>query len=255
MNKYIKVVLTLFAFCTLFAKLYSQDKELIWHRADSLYSIADYESALKEYESLESAGYSSWQLYYNIGNCHFKKSGYGLSILYYERALRLNPSGKDILFNLDFARQFTIDKIDVVPEFVLNTWIRDVNYTLSSDIWASISLVFLGLTALLLLCFRYGPTSFSRKIAFFGAIVALLVVIVSTLFAWNQRNAFHKEDEAIVLSPVSTVRNSPDNSGSTLFILHEGTKVELVEGLGDWRRIELSDGRQGWIAAADIEII
>ena len=57
------------------------------------------------------------------------------------------------------------------------------------------------------------------------------------------------------MKPVSTVKSSPDNSGNTLFILHEGTKVSLIEEIGQWKRVELTDGRQGWINSLDIEVI
>ena len=226
-----------------------------WDNANLLYAQGNYSEALQEYLLLEKSGYVSWPLYYNIANGYFKVQNYGRSILYYERALKLNPSGKDIRVNLSYAKQFTVDKIDQIPEFILTTWIRDLNYMLSSDYWAIISIVFFMIVALLLLNFRYGPNARIRKISFFLSMVSLLFAIVVTLFAWNQRSAFDRKDSAIVMHAVSTVRNSPDNSGSTLFILHEGAKLEIIEQLGDWKRIELTDGRQGWIAAADIEII
>lgn len=235
-------------------KALSQEKEG-WDSANALYAQGNYSEALKEYLLFEEAGYASWPLYYNIANSYFKVNNYGRSILYYERALKLNPSGKDIRVNLSYAKQFAVDKIDEIPEFILSTWIRNLNYMLASDYWAIISIALFILTALLLLNFRYGPNAKIRKISFFISMVSLLFAAVFTLFAWNQKSGFHREDSAIVMSPVSTVRNSPDNSGSTLFILHEGAKLEIIEELGGWKRIELTDGRQGWIAAVDIEII
>lgn len=226
-----------------------------WSNANSLYAQGNYKEALQEYLSFEEQGYISWPLYYNIANSYFKIKSYGRSILYYERALKLNPSGKDIKVNLNYAKQFAVDKIDEVPEFILVTWTRDLNYMLSSDYWTIISIVFFILVALLLLNFRYGPTARLRKISFFLSMFFLLFATLFTLFAWNQKRAFHREESAIVMNAVATIRNSPDNSGSTLFILHEGAKLEIIEELGGWKRIELTDGRQGWIAAADIEII
>lgn len=232
-----------------------RDEKERWSSANSLYAQGNYSGALDEYLLLEEQGYISWPLYYNIANSYFKTQNYGQSILYYQRALKLNPSGNDIRVNLNYAKQFTVDKIDEVPEFILVTWIRDFNYLLSSDYWTIISIVFSILVALLLLNFRYGPSARVRKVSFFLSMLSLLFVIVSTLFAWNQRSAFHREDSAIVMNAVATIRNSPDNSGATLFILHEGAKLEIIEELGGWKRIELTDGRQGWIATEDIEII
>ena len=90
---------------------------------------------------------------------------------------------------------------------------------------------------------------------FFGAMAAILMIFFSVYFSWSQKHEYYKKDTAIVMKPVSTVKSSPDNSGNTLFILHEGTKVSLIEEIGQWKRVELTDGRQGWINSLDIEVI
>lgn len=227
----------------------------LWDLANESFTQGKYESSLNYYTEIEKRGYASWPLFYNIANSHFKLGRMGKSVLYYERALRLNPSEKDIQNNLNHVKQFTVDKIEELPEFILKTWVRDINYKLSSDTWVKISLVLFVLVALLLLNFRYGPSPKARKLSFFASMLSLLFAIVVTLFAWNQRNAYHKVDEAVIMMPVSTVRSSPDMSGTTLFILHEGTKAQIIEEFGTWRRIELADGRQGWIGLNDIELI
>jgi len=227
----------------------------LWDMANESYTAADYSLALEYFLEIEKKGYASWPLFYNIANSHFKLGNRGKSILYYERALRLNPSEKDIQNNLRHTKEFTVDRIEEIPDFILKTWVRDINYKLSSDTWVTFSIAFFILVALLLLSFRYGPTPGIRKLSFFVSMLLLLAGITATLIAWNQRNAYHKEDEAVIMMPVSTVRSSPDVSGTTLFILHEGTKAQIIEKLGKWVRIELADGRQGWIASEDIELI
>jgi len=227
----------------------------LWDMANESYTAAEYKLALEYFLEIEKKGYASWQLFYNIANTYFKLGFNGKAVLYYERALRLNPSERDIQNNLRHAKEFTVDRIEEIPDFILKTWVRDINYKLSSDTWVTFSIVFFILVALLLLSFRYGPTPGIRKLSFFVSMLLLLAGITATLFAWNQRNAYHKEHEAVIMMPVSTVRSSPDVSGTTLFILHEGTKAQIIEKLGKWVRIELADGRQGWIASEDIELI
>ncbi len=236
----------------------SQDNmsmEELWGAANTNYAEARFEEALKGYTAIYEQGYVSEPLMYNIANCHFKLRNWGKAILYYERALKINPGNKDVKNNLKLAKDFAVDKIEELPEFVLTTWVRDSNYLLKSDTWAYLSLTFFLLSVLLLLNFRYGRSSVRRKASFFLSMASLLVGIIFTLFAWSQRSAYHRRDTAIVMMPVSTVRSSPDISGNTLFILHEGTKVKLIEQLGSWKRVELSDGRQGWISEGDIEMI
>ena len=247
--------LTLIALLSTATLLAQRGEDELWSSANEKYATGEFSAALAGYKEIEAMGYASDALFYNIGNCYFKISDVARSILYYERALRLNPSGRDIKYNLALAKEYTLDKIEEVPEFIVTTWIRDINYIFSSDVWTYISVIFFIAAALLLLFFRYGPTPSLRKLSFFLSMFLILFGLIFTLFAWNQRSAYHKEDAAIVMLPVSSVRNSPDGSGSPLFILHEGTKVQLIESLGNWRRIELSDGRQGWIFGNDIEII
>ncbi len=256
MKRLILIVMTLLFTVTGFSQgQKGKGLDELWSSGNSNYSKGNFEEALGEYKRIEELGYVSEPLMYNIANCHFKMKRWGKAILYYERALKINPGNGDVQNNLKLAKEFTVDKIEELPEFILNTWVRDINYLLSSDWWGYLSLLFFAITALLLLNFRYGPSSGIRKLSFFLSIASFALGILFTIFSWNQKHSYHKRDTGIVMMPVSTVRSSPDGSGNTLFILHEGTKIELIEQLGSWRRIELADGRQGWIAEGDLEVI
>lgn len=233
----------------------AQTTKELWSNAHTLYSQEKYTEALQDYLQIEHMGYASEALFYNIGNSYFKLKEVGKSILYYERALKLNPSDEDLINNLSLAKEFALDKIEEVPEFILNTWIKKVNYSLSSDAWSYLALILFAATALLMLNFRFGPSSRLRKISFFAAMLSLLIGFGSGYFSMNQKYNYKHKNTAVVMKLVSTVRSSPDNSGKSLFILHEGTKVELLEELGQWKRVELADGRQGWIISIDIEVI
>lgn len=230
-------------------------EEFLWEEGNNLYSQGKFQEALDKYHKIEEEGLASDMLYFNIANSYFKLNRYGKAILYYERALTLNPSDRDIRHNLSLTNSFIVDNIDTLPEFILKTWMRDVNYLLSANQWTYLSLFIFALSALFMLLFRYGPSQIIRKSSFFMSALSMIVAVIMILFAVNQRKAFVKDNAAVVMSAVSTIRSSPDNSGNTLFILHEGTKVILLERLGSWRRIELSDGRQGWVPESDIEVI
>lgn len=249
----VSVLVTAMMLFSSFALL-SQDISAV-KSADSLYIKGDYNAALEQYLSLEKGGMASWDLYYNIGNCYFKIGEHGRSILYYERALKLNPSEEDITYNLNHVKQYTVDQIGTIPDFVLVTWIKKINYAFSSNTWAYLSIVMVVVALFFFLIFRYGATFLLRRSAFFLSMTALLLFVVMTFFSFSQKRAFYEGDGAIILSPVVTVRNAPDNSGSALFVLHEGTKLEILEELSGWSRVELPDGRQGWINSDNIEEI
>lgn len=226
-----------------------------WEVARNLYVEGKFQESLSHFTQLESDGFASWQLFYNMANCHFKLNQVGKAILYYERALKLNPTNRDILFNLEFTKRFTIDKLDSVPEFVVKSWFRKINYSLSSNRWAYISLIAALFTIIALLGFRYGPNRRVRKGLFFIALLLSSIFIVSLLFSVTQKRRYYNDSEAVVMAAVATVRNSPDKFGTTLFILHEGTKVTRIEPLEEWSKIVLSDGREGWTLSEDLEFI
>ncbi len=232
----------------------NESKEL-WEKAYHQYRAADYDGALGSYLQIEGKGLSSKELSYNIGNCYFKKKEYGKALLYFERALKYNPSDKDIIRNIEITKDYTLDRIEVLPEFILRTWIRELNYTLSSNLWAWSGIVLTLSMFVMLLGFRFAPKSSLRKISLILAIVAFTAALSAFSFAWSQKASFNKRDAAIVLTPVASVKSSPDSEGKDLFMLHEGTKVKIIDHIAPWKRVVLSDGRDGWIREESIEVI
>ncbi len=228
----------------------------LWHSGVEAYSAGDYPSALKDWEELRSAGLVSKDLYYNLGNAYFKTDEIAPAILWYERALRLDPSDADIRYNLEFARSRTQDRIDEVPEIFFEAWGHKICYLLPSDTWAVLSLVLLAATVALALLFLLGSTSGQRRLGFFAGIVTLLLAFLGWDFAQWQRTEARRQDTAIVMRAVSSVKSSPSaDTAKDLFILHEGTRVKLLDSVSSYSNIELADGRQGWIPTKDIEVI
>ena len=228
----------------------------LWNAGVQAYTDGDFETALNNWEEVRSAGLISPELMYNLGNAYFKTGELGKAILWYERALKANPSDADAKYNLEYARALTQDRIDSVPEFFLETWGRNACHSLPSNTWAVLSLVFLALTLALVLLFLLGSTSGRRRLGFFAGIVAFLVTFVCWDFAgWQARDA-RDQSYAIVMKPVSSVGSSPSaDSAKDLFILHEGTRVKILDNISGFSQIEIADGRQGWIQTNDIEVI
>ena len=229
----------------------------LWNAGTAAYQDGRWTDAIQAYDELIASGVESATVYYNLGNAAFKAGETPKAILNYERALKLDPSFDDARFNLEFANSLVQDKIDEIPELFIKAWTRKVCYALGSNAWAVLSLLLLAGALALLLLFLLGRSSGARRAGFFGAIAAFLLFLGCLGFArWQSRDYF-RADGAIVMRPVSSVKSSP--SGGTaakdLFVLHEGTKVRILDSVGDWCNIELSDGRQGWIPMTDIEII
>lgn len=250
-----KKIFTFILLAFSFVHMYADEKGELWAKANDAYSMGQYETALADYRQIEDAGYESYKLYYNMGNAYYKTDNMGKAILYYEKALKLNPAGKDAMNNLQIAKLRTLDKIDVLPEFIIGTWVKDIRNMMSSNGWGYTAVGLLVLVCVLLLLFKFAPTTGGRKLSFVLACVAFLFFIFSLMFAINLRVKANSDDFAVVMVPVSNVKSAPNSTGNNLFILHEGSKVEILEQAGKWCRIEISDGRQGWLESDDVEVI
>ncbi len=229
--------------------------EQVWDAANTAYINSDYHRAIEAYRQLMLRGYASDKLYYNLANAYFKVGHYGKAILFYNRALRLAPGDADIRYNLDVANTFTKDKIAVVPEFFLKSWIRSVRTSLGCTAWSIVSLTALALLFALVLLYLLAGRLAWRKTGFYGTLVMLLVFAAATSFAVTERHELLDSTEAIVMNASVSVKSSPDKASTDLFVLHEGTKVRTVSELGDWREIVIADGKKGWVEARTIETI
>lgn len=104
--------------------------------------------------------------------------------------------------------------------------------------------------------FLFLKTGKFEKGGFIGGIVFLILVVLSNVFASQQKAVLVNRNAAIVLVPSVTVRSTPSESGTSLFILHEGSKVELKDNsMREWKEIRLEDGKVGWVPTSSIEVI
>jgi tetratricopeptide (TPR) repeat protein len=222
------------------------DLNALFKQANDLYAKGNYNGALGHYKKIESEGYRSSELYFNIGNCYYKQDSLAQSILYYERARLLNPSDEDILFNLDAANQKTVDRIDKMPVLFIKDWWQRLGATLSLQGWSF----------LLIICIWGAMTGFVlyimskyriKKIIFFSAASVLLLGGIFIFIIANSQNAhLNKEKEGIILTPTITIKSAPA-SGKDLFVLHEGTKVRILDKSDGWVKIRLGNGNVGWL--------
>ena len=228
----------------------------LWTAGVEAYSEGQWSEAEADWTAVAGLGISSPELEYNLGNVYFKLGDYARATLHYERALKLDPSYGDARFNLELTQGFIQDKIDSVPEFFLKQWSRKLSYAMSCDAWAVCFLLLLALALGLAVVFLLSRASGARKASFFGGIAALVLSLCCLGFALSQKADRARNDSAIIMKPVTSVKSSPaSESSKDLFVLHEGTKVRILDRIGDWQNIELSDGRQGWLPASDMEII
>ena len=228
----------------------------LWNSANNAYVEGLWEDAISGYDMIAGLGLESAALYCNTGNAYFKSGNISKAILNYERALKLDPSYEDARYNLELSNNMIQDRIDPVPDFILKVWAKDLCWLMDSDGWAVAFIIMFALMLAMILLFVLSPSVAGRRTGFFTGIVFLLLAIMSLSFSLWQKNDYMKADKAIVMRPVSSVKSSPSSEASQdLFVLHEGTKVDILDQVGSWSNIELADGRQGWIRTSDIEKI
>lgn len=223
--------------------------------ADSSYVRQHYQEAIKQYEALLKEGVSA-DLYYNLGNAYYRSDNFTRAIINYERALLLSPGDKDIRHNLQLARQKTTDKLSPSVDFFLVTWYRSLVNIMGVDAWAWTALVALAMGIILFLVYLFSSRVSLQKLGFFGAAFMLLFFLFANLFAWHQQQVLTHRTGAVVVATETAVKSTPAQNGTNLFMLHEGTKVEITDdSMKDWKEVRLPDGKEGWIAVTSIEII
>ena len=227
----------------------------IWKEANTSYVNANYGDAILKYETLLARGIDSWVLYYNLGNAYFKEGNIAKSILNYNRAERLAPANSDVAYNLAIANTYVKDKIDAMPVFFVKRWIQQARGALSSNAWAIMSLVFFALFLTALIFYLLMSKLSWRKMGFYGGILSLLLFIISLSFSWSEKKQIDNPTKAVIMESAVPVKSSPDNGSKDIFVLHAGTKVEVISELNGWREIMISDGNKGWIKGESIEMI
>ena len=223
--------------------------------ADSAYARQHYQDAIKQYEALLQEGVSA-DLYYNLGNAYYRSENFTRAIINYERALLLEPGDKDIRHNLQLARQKTTDKLSPSADFFLVTWYRSLVNIMGVDSWAWMALVALAMGVVLFLVYLFSSRVSLQKVGFFGAAFMLLFFLIANLFAWHQSQVLTHRTGAVVIASETAVKSTPAQNGTNLFMLHEGTKVEITDdSMKDWKEVRLPDGKEGWISTSSIEVI
>lgn len=233
----------------------AQTPEALWDLANTAYINGDYRTAVETYERILDQGFTSVKLYYNLANACFKEDRLGKAILYYRRALRLDPGSSDIRYNLSVAEARTKDTIDEIPEFFLTQWLRDIRHTMSCAAWTVLSLAALVVALAMLLLFLLAQQLRVRKTGFYATLAAAFVFVLTSWFAAGERHEMLDDTQAVVMSASAVVKSSPDKSSTDLFVLHEGTLVEISDSLENWCEITIADGKKGWIEQRTIERI
>jgi len=227
----------------------------LYQEANVLYQQGAYEAALSVYQEIIASGSESPDLFYNMGNAAFRSNNIGKAILYYEKSLKLDPSHEDALHNLEYVSQYRVDAFDQVPELFVKSWIQRLIQSLPERTWSILAICLFLVFLSSLIFYVFSKSLALKKAGFYSALLGLVLFGITLASAISQYRSIVRPESAVILSPSVVVRSSPSNSGTELFILHEGTKVQVLEEVSGWHNIRVVDGREGWILSNDFESI
>jgi tetratricopeptide (TPR) repeat protein len=219
------------------------------------YTASKYSEALNEWLDIYNTGYRSAELDYNIGNAYFKLSNIPGATLFYERALLLKPADNNINYNLQISRSLVVDKFDEIPELFFVRWFDFLALLFPTNAWAIISIISFILFLVLLSVYIYSSRYRIKVFGFWVALFLLLISASSLAFTVRNKTLVYDSQKAVIFAPSVNGKSSPDNSGTDLFVLHEGSKVTIEDMVGDWYEIKLSDGNKGWVPSKSLTII
>lgn len=249
MKNYLNIIFLLLCFGA------NAQNEALFKKGNDAYNEGDYVAAADQYLAIIEKGEHSAELYFNLGNAYYKLNQIAPSIYYYEKALLLSPNDSEIKNNLAYSQNMTLDAIEVLPKTGLSNLYKKITGFLAFDQWAKVAVVLMILFVLLYIAFYFFRYSTRKRIAFISSLACLLFSIIAAIFAYIEYEDFKADNPAIVFSQESQVKTEPNNRSQQAFVLHEGTKVNVLEELNDWRKISLSDGKTGWIASESIKLL
>jgi len=233
----------------------SQSNNALLDSANTAYSKNKFDAAIKHYDQIIASGYESPEVYYNLGNAHYKSSHIALAILNYERAKKLSPADEDINYNLKMANAKLADKIESLPQLFITDWWNSFLLSLSEKNWSILFIVFIWIGFTGLLIYFLTKNRSTKQLGFIICVSGFAFSFLFLFVARKSHNISMSRNEAIVLTSSVSIKGSPSEQGTNLFILHEGTKVHLEQTNGDWLEVKIPNGNRGWIKSSDLAII
>lgn len=229
--------------------------EAIFNQGNTLYSEGKYAEAIEKYEQILNSGKHSAALYYNLGNAYYKLNNVASSIYYFEKALQLDPTDREIQNNLTYAQNMTVDAIEAQPEVGFSKAYKSIVNYRSFDTWAKYTIAFMFVFIALFLGYYFSTSTAKKRIAFVGLICALFLTGTTLGLAFQKFKLDKNTNPAIIFTQEVSIKNDPNSTSEELFKLHEGTKIYIVGTFNTWKKIKLPDGKTGWLEQQHIKAL
>ena len=234
---------------TLLVSISSFASDQLFEKANKAYNNSDYTSAITLYDSILTIGLESSELYYNLGNCHYKAQDWANAIWYYEKSLKLEKNDKTIQ-NLELANLKIIDRIEEIPQLFYKKWWISFISIFNTFSWQLISISIIWLALIIKILSQF--TNYKKK-HFLSILYSLLLISMFATYSSYEKNITKKE--AIIFTSSIVVNSAPTTNSTNLFSLHSGTKIEILDTIGEWINIKIANGSSGWIKESGCKVL
>jgi tetratricopeptide (TPR) repeat protein len=249
------IPLLILSLMAVFIPGFSQTNDSLFRIANQAYKAGNFIQAAEIYTDIQASGNSSPAMCYNLGNCYYKLHKTGLAILQYERALKMDPRNKDILYNLELTRALTHDNFPPTRNLFIVQWWQSASSFAGATLWLIIHCTFFLLFLFSAGFFLLKREPLIKKRWFRMIIISLLLSLVSLGLGIQRHYDRFIRQEAIITTESCTMMSGPGEGSSVLSDFHEGTKLEILHQQSGWYEVRTPDNHTGWIPASDAEKI
>lgn len=229
--------------------------ESVFKQGNSAYNKAEYQKAISLYEQTLKMGQFSAEVYYNLGNAYYKLNNIAESIYYFEKAKQLDPNDEDIIINSNFAKNMTIDAIEKLPESQIVTFQKKIYGIFNFSYWSYLTVILFWIFSGFFLVYVFIKSASLKQTFFFIAFGILIFFMISFLITYSIEEKEKNTNFAILFSNQKDIWSEPNQQAELLFSLHEGTKVEVLDILENWKKIRIANGSEGWIENASLRYL
>lgn len=225
----------------------------LFEQGNQKYAAQQYQEAINAWSQILDKDQHDASLYFNLGNAHYKLNNVGPSVYYYEKALQLDPLDTDIQNNLSFAENARVDAIEPLPQTIFSKWYANVAGLFTFNGWAWIAVTCSLVFVVLFLLYYFSVSERRKRIYFVTSTLSIVVLICTVAIAFQTYSDYENDKPAIIFSESTDVKTAPNMGSESAFVLHEGTKVQILTSENDWVQVQVADGKNGWMPTADLK--
>ena len=229
--------------------------ENIFSQANELYNKGSYIEAINNYKEIIKNDFHSAELYYNLGNAYYRLDSIASSVYYYEKALQLNPNDREIIDNLALVNKTLVDEIDPITTPLIESILKSLSNIFYFETWGYISIFFSFLIVALFLSYYFANSSRIKRLTFVLLCISSILMLASLINGNKGYDNYVNNEYAIIYSYETDLKTEPNFRSETLFMLHEGTKVQVIENYNNWIKVRLVNGQIGYIQLIDVKIL